>query len=310
MRTVTAALVLALIGALLSGEAVSQTKKKSAAKSVTVPALVVVNGEAITDADLERVMKTRKVPEAQKEKFRRPFLDEMLDAKLVAQFLASKKIAADKKEVDAQVQSIKNLAAKSGGDPEQAIVEMGYTPETLREEFALPLAWKKYIDKTLTDDKLQKHFQSHREQFDGTRVHALQILVKVDTDDESAWTAAIEKLAAVRHDIVDGKLSFEEAALAYSEAPSKEAGGDVGTFFYSGKMPESFTQEAFKLQKGEISPPFRSRFGVHLCQVVNRIPGKLSLEDVREDVRGRLAQDLWRKTAADLKKSAKIEWKQ
>ncbi|MSR56670.1 MAG: hypothetical protein EXS05_03225 [Planctomycetaceae bacterium] len=308
MRFVTAGMVLVLSGGFLAEFGAAQTKKSSS-KAPASPALVVVNGQPITEADLDRIMQTRKVPAEVKEKYRRPFLDEMIDARLIRQFLTSKKIVADKKEVDLQVQHIKDVAARRGADPDKAIAEMGYTKESLRDEFALPLAWKKYIEKTLTDEKLQKHFQAHRAEFDGTQVRARQILLKVSSADESNWQAAVEKLTKLRGEITDQKLSFEDAARTHSEAPSKDEGGDVGLFPYSGKMPESFTQEAFKLKVGEISQPFRSEFGVHLCEVTERIPGDLSLEDVRNEVQARMSQELWKKTAADLRKSGKIEWK-
>ena len=102
---------------------------------------------------------------------------------------------------------------------------------------------------------------------------------------------------------------FEEAARTRSQGPSKENGGDVGLFPFTGKMPQKFSREAFQLEVGEISPPFRSTFGVHLCQVTDRKPGDLSLEDVRDDVLVRMSHELWTQTVADLRKGAKIEWK-
>ncbi len=74
-------------------------------------------------------------------------------------------------------------------------------------------------------------------------------------------------------------------------------------------MPRQFSREAFRLKVGEISQPFRSKFGVHLCVVTGRTPGDLSLEDVRDEVLTRLSQEMWKQTVADMRKTAKIEWK-
>jgi parvulin-like peptidyl-prolyl isomerase len=74
-------------------------------------------------------------------------------------------------------------------------------------------------------------------------------------------------------------------------------------------MPEEFSRAAFGLKVGEISRPFRTPFGVHLCLVTERRPGDLSLEDVREEVLKRLSQELWDQTVVELRKAAKIEWK-
>lgn len=270
--------------------------------------LVVVNGKNITETELQRVMQTRQVPEEKREKYRRPFVEEMVDARLIRDFLATKKISANKQEVDQQVKQVMELAAKRG-DPEQALATMGYTSESLRDEFTLPLAWKRYIEQALTPAQMQKFFAEHRQEFDGTKLRARQILRKVESDDEADWKAVEEDVAALRQQILNGEISFADAAKAHSEAPSKADGGDVGEFPYSGKMPPSFTREAFQLKVGEVSQPFRSKAGVHLCQVTKRTPGDASLEDVREEVVSRMSQDLWKQTVATLRKSAKIEWK-
>ena len=99
------------------------------------------------------------------------------------------------------------------------------------------------------------------------------------------------------------------AAREHSAAPSKEQGGDVGEFPYVGKMPARFSREAFGLEVGEISQPFRTPYGMELCLVTSREPGDLSLEDVRDDVLARLSQEMWKQTIAEMRKEAKIEWK-
>jgi parvulin-like peptidyl-prolyl isomerase len=74
-------------------------------------------------------------------------------------------------------------------------------------------------------------------------------------------------------------------------------------------MPVQLTREVFRLNVGEVSQPFRTSWGVHLCLVTDRKPGDLSLEDVRDEVLARMSQDLWNETIAELRKTAKIEWK-
>ena len=150
-------------------------------------ALVVVDGQNITEADLQRFMKTRQVPAESRDKARRPLLEEMVDARLMRHFLASKKISAKKDEVDQQVQQIQDQAAKRGTDPEKVLVEMGYTTESLRDEFALPLAWKRYVDGRITPAQVQKYFAAHRAEFDGTRVRASQIMFKVPVEDRGGF---------------------------------------------------------------------------------------------------------------------------
>jgi parvulin-like peptidyl-prolyl isomerase len=295
-------------GFLAAVPGLAQTKK-SAARGAASAVLVTVNRQNVTEADLQRMLTSRKVPEDSRDKYRKRFLEEMIDARLMQQFLASKKIVADRKDLDRQVQQILDLAAKEGDGGETALREMGYTRESLRAEFALPLAWKRYFEGAVTPDQTKTYFDAHRAEFDGTQVLARQIMLRVRSADESDWKAAEAELGRLRKDIVDGKTPFEEAARAHSQAPSRERGGDLGYFPYSGKMPATFSHHAFELKTGEISQPFRDTFGVHLCQVVERKPGDLSLEDVREEVLSRQSQELWKETIARLRKSATIDWK-
>ena len=292
-----------------------QAPKKSApAKAPPASAgsgavLVIVNGEKITDADLNRSFAFLKVPENERARVRRAFIDNLIDTRLIQQFLKSRKTVATNQEVDEQIKLFKSGLKLAGLDPEKALHENGFTTELLREMIAVPLAWKHHIDRAVTPERLKEYFDEHREQFDGTKLQARQILIRANPGDEEARKAAEARLNELRKQIVAKTISFEDAARDHSEAPSKEQGGDVGSFPYTGKMPVEFSREAFKMKVGEISQPFRSRFGVHLCLVTDRTPGDLSLEDVRDDVLARLSEELWKEMAAELRKTAKIEWK-
>jgi parvulin-like peptidyl-prolyl isomerase len=290
----------------------AQSEKKPAAKAAAASretVLVVVNGKKITDADLNRWMMTRKVAEEKRIAERDRFIDQLIDARLMQQFLDSRDTRASKKELDELVKKIRDSAEKRGSDPDKALAELGYTPQALREEFALPIAWQHHVDRAVPPARLKTYFEEHRAEFDGTKVRASRILVKPASGEDADWQAAEDQLAELRKQIVAKKLTFEQAAREHSQAPSKDKGGDVGEFPYSGKMPARFSREAFKLEVGEISQPFRSPYGMELCLVTNREPGDLSLEDVRDFVLARLSQEMWEQTIADMRKEAKIEWK-
>jgi parvulin-like peptidyl-prolyl isomerase len=305
-----AGLLVSASGAVRAGQPAKKpagSKPGSSAASDAV--LVVVNGEKITEADLNRTFAYFNVPEEERPGVRKTFVDNLIDTRLIQQFLKSRKTVATKQAVDEQIKLFKNQLKQAGLDPDKALDEKGFTTELLREMFAVPLAWQRHIDRAVTPERLKKYFEEHRAEFDGTRVQARQILIRARPGDDEAREAAESRLSDLRQQILAKKISFEDAAREHSEAPSKEQGGDVGLFPFTGKMPQEFSREAFKLKIGEISLPFRSRFGVHLCLVTDRKPGDASLEDVREEVLARLRDEMWKETAAQLRGTAKIEWK-
>lgn len=65
----------------------------------------------------------------------------------------------------------------------------------------------------------------------------------------------------------DGK-SFESLAKEFSQCPSGEEGGALGSFG-KGQMVREFETAAFALKVGEISAPIKTQFGYHL---IKRLP--------------------------------------
>ena len=126
------------------------------------------------------------------------------------------------------------------------------------------------------------------------------------TADEAKWKEADEFLARLRSAISSEKVTFEDAAKEHSQSPSGQEGGNVVPFGFDGKMPQSVTEAAFRLKAGELSPPVRSPFGVHLLQLVERMPGDLSVEDARPQILDALSRELWKETLPRERKKAKI----
>jgi len=74
---------------------------------------------------------------------------------------------------------------------------------------------------------------------------------------------------SIRKDILNGDITFEEAAKRYSLCPTGPYGGDLG-YFNRRKMDQLFTDIAFDLKIGEISDPVGTKFGWHLIKVVDK----------------------------------------
>lgn len=273
--------------------------------------LATVDGRPVTERELQAMFLARDVPRSLQPAVRKAFLQRLIDNRLMRDFLKQRKVEPAAKRIDDAVRKFHRQIKDRGEDPAKVLKQRGLDEAALRRELWLPLAWHALARRIVTDTEIRKRFKQSPWEFDGTRVRARQIVLRLPASaGESTKRAALEKLKGVREQVSAGKLSFAEAARKFSQAPSKDKGGDVGEFPYRGKMPAVIAERAFRLKKGEIGRPFLTPFGAHLLQVTERKPGQLSLEDARPVIFRELSRRHWDEIVARLRKTAKIEWKQ
>ncbi len=81
----------------------------------------------------------------------------------------------------------------------------------------------------------------------------------------------IEQLAEYKKQIEGGKKDFGTVASAYSEDPgSKDRGGQYEINRNQKDLDPIWLSKAFTLKEGQISNPFRTKFGYHIIQLVSR----------------------------------------
>ena len=85
------------------------------------------------------------------------------------------------------------------------------------------------------------------------KVHCAHILVKTEQEAKTV----LERL--------NKGEKFANIAKEVSLCPSGKRGGDLGTFT-RGKMVKEFETCAFTLQKGQISPSVKTKFGYHIIK--------------------------------------------
>lgn len=289
-----------------------------AQKKLEATVLVRVNGEAITAPDLRWAFEMQKVPAMEQQSRQREVLERLVDQRLLLQLLRSRKIIANPEDVADRLERIKiaaGIAPPAQDKPKTKPESLNpsavhrFDEERVRGEVSFALAWQKYLEVSIGPQTVRDYFARHQPEFDGTELRASHIVVLVATNQESdALHAAEAQLKQLRTEIIQKKITFADAARKHSQGPSREQGGDVGFFPFRGKMPVAFCDVAFRLKEGEISQPFRSPFGVHLCVVTGRKPGELSLEDARPAVLRVLSQEIRQQRIAELRAKAKIEW--
>lgn len=232
-----------------------------------------INGEKLTGKDLNAMIKTlpAQIQGAPSAQVLPLLVNQMVNDRLVDAAAAKENLNADPKVQERVAAAQKQIA---------------------RERYV-----EKNLEGKATDEALRKKYEELL--FNNPRqeeVHARHILVK----DEALAKSLIEKL--------NKGEDFAALAKENSIDPSKANGGDLG-YFVKPMMVKEFGDAAFALNKGEYTKtPVKTQFGYHIIKVEDkRMQPKPDYDQVKDQVRGQLNEDLIRQMIDGLRKDAKVE---
>ncbi len=111
-----------------------------------------------------------------------------------------------------------------------------------------------------------------------TEVEVAQI-VKFPEISREAEEEAIKKLKDLKSRIESG-MSFRSMAVLYSEDPGSSKEGGKYTGIKRGQFVKEFEAVAFNLKRGEISDPFKTEYGYHIVQLIEKKGQELDLQHI------------------------------
>lgn len=212
-------------------------------------------------------------------------LEQAIHRRLVAQLLAKEGYAVTDDDIDGLVDDLKRRLEAQELTLDDFLQRRSFTLDILRRQLSWDVMWGRYLANEMTDESLEKYFETHRRDYDGTELRVSQVLLRVeDTADHDQVSAAEQRASRLRDQIVGGKLKFGDAAAKYSSGPSRRRAGDLGFIPRHDRMTEGFSRAAFELDIDEISPPVTDQFGVHLICCTDIKPGKKTWQDVRRSL--------------------------
>lgn len=271
--TAGAALVVA-IGINGCTQATAQSDEPSALTNADV--LAHVNDEAITQPEFDQLLEQRTSgqPDVQLgDNERRQFLDEMVNLSLLAQD-AREQGLGDDPAVAAQIENVKRAIMA------QALVQK------MTAEGAIP------------DSEIETYYQENfANSGGGKEFKARHILV----DDEAKAKELIDQL--------DDGADFATLSEENSTGPSASQGGDLG-WFAADQMVQPFADAIGSMEKGNYTDaPVQTRFGWHVILLEDeRTAEPPPLAEVREQIRGQLAQQMVEAHLDELRKAAEVEY--
>jgi len=240
-------------------------------------AVAKVNGEAITKEDFKKKLEsmnfvTRDNKE-EEQKTKREALDLLITDKLVEQ--------KGKKMDLSQDEEWKKKEEKHSRD---YIVELMYKKE-VEEKVEVP-------DSEITAfyEKNKGELFNKPEQY---KISHILIEIKKDTlqkgnpeqQEKEAEKKALEKIESIYNRIIAGE-DFSALAKQYSdEEKTREKGGELG-FLPKGMMLKEFEEQVSTLQPGEVSKPFKTKYGYHILKYTDKLPGELM--EYNDDLKNRI----------------------
>lgn len=155
------------------------------------------------------------------------------------------------------------------------------------QQLLIKEAYKKNIDES---EEVNRIVLGNRDQFllDVLYMRKVSDLVDVTAEEIKDYYSKLEYKVRASHILVDNEdtanmiidslqagSSFENLAVKYSRDGSAQRNrGDLGYFIW-GQMDPVFQEQVFKLNPGETSAPFQTKYGWHIVKMVDRTPNEL-----------------------------------
>jgi len=146
---------------------------------------------------------------------------------------------------------------------------------------------------SISEEQIKLYFESNKSDFESPKtVEARHILLKADASaapekDEAVKARANEIYLKAKEKDAD----FAKLATDFSEGPSKDRGGYLGSFKKE-DMVKPFSDKAFSMKPGEISEPVRTSFGWHIIKVENVNEAvALTIGEATPEIRQKLIDD-------------------
>ncbi len=190
------------------------------------------------------------------------------------------------REARALAQSLLDSIRRKGGNFDELAKAFSSDPGSARK--GGDLGWfnrsdfvKEYADAAVRleegqiSDLVKTQFGYHIIQLlgrSGDKIHTKHILIGVKTTQEDK-DRTLQRIRDIRQDILDNKVSFENAAVQYSDDPAKKGNlGNLGWIEISSLQDKAFLLAAQGLEKNAISEPVESSLvtGYHVIRLNDR----------------------------------------
>lgn len=244
--------------------------------------IAVVDKEIITESDLrERLnmvaLQNRLDPS--KPELRQQVLEAMISEKLILAQAILDSVAVTEDEVSRTLeQQFQNIIRQAGS--EQRIEQLygkpvsrlkrEYRPEMRKQLLIQRLRQQREANVQISRREAEEFYESYKDSLpkvpEELELSHIFIVPKTDSTHDEATR---KSLISIRDSIVAGG-DFEDFARRYSQDGSARSGGDLGWAKRGVVFVPEFEEVAFSLKENEVSNVFKTEFGYHVVQLIER----------------------------------------
>ncbi len=250
----------------------------------------IVGGDVILKSDIEEQYDV-----FNRQNFGKPVtycevFEELLFQKLLIHHAAIDSISVGEEEVEANMdRRIQQLIMQMGDQKkledfyEKSVVEIKEDMRSLIKEQLTAQRMQMTVVEGIevTPSEVREYYENLQEDsipLISAEVELSQI-VKYPELSEEAEQEVITKLEELKDRIENG-TSFSSMAILYSEDPGSNKKGGEYQGIQRGVFVKEFEAVAFNLRKGEISDPFKTEFGYHIVQLLEKRGEELDLRHI------------------------------
>jgi peptidyl-prolyl cis-trans isomerase SurA len=298
-----------------------------AGQSITDRVVAVVNQEAITLSDVEKLVNAGEVSAQDRlerrnkiRELRLRTLESLIEEKLIDQEVKRSGVKVPSKDIEAHVEEIKRRNSATQEELEKALVQEGITLEGFKKQIEKKMLRAKLIQWAVkseikpSEKDLRQFYEGHSDLYRNTESYRpAHILFPFRRDTTAKEVAETKKKCEKVLEKIRAGEDFGEMALLYSQDGSNKDRGDLG-YFKRGELLPVLEKEALRLKVGEVSGIVRTDFGFHILKLLDhKGGGPLPYEEVKEKVKAHFfekeAEKAFREFMTTLKEKSVIEIK-
>jgi peptidyl-prolyl cis-trans isomerase SurA len=281
--------------------------RRATAQQILDGIAAVVNDDIITISDVREAMafeaeqlRQRYRGEILQEKTRELYqntLRPLIDLQLQLAQAKKLNLQASEEDVNFHMERLKEDNRLSDAQLQDMLQSRGMTLESYRKQIRESLLVSKVVNVevrsrlVILETELQEAYEQRQSQYrvagELTVSHILFLVPEGAAAEQEEGAKA--KAAEVLRQLRDGK-DFATLAREYSEGPSAEGDGLLGTF-RTGELLPGFEEAVAGLRPGDISDLVRTQVGWHIIRLESRKDGgHQPFEEVREELRSELSR--------------------